>query len=70
LPVAEYAVWTATKKKPARLPYTLEINQFVDGKMIELVRPKVPIITKEKASILLSDVESWWVRDKTLRAIN
>jgi len=62
-------VWTATKKSQPVCP-THEINQFVDGKMIELVRPKVSIITKEKASILLSDVESWWVRDKTLRAIN
>jgi hypothetical protein len=24
----------------------LEINQFADGKMIELVRPKAPIIVK------------------------
>ncbi|CAO2164784.1 unnamed protein product [Urochloa humidicola] len=29
--------------KKACLPYTLEINKFADGKMIGLVRPKVPV---------------------------
>jgi hypothetical protein len=37
---------SADSSQKARLPYRHEISQFADVKMIELVRPKVPIITK------------------------